>query len=127
MFDFAIVRAVMFNGGSSDKNGLEPILLDVVAGKVPSKRVLAGTLAAREGFVANSSYMVSIEEVEANEYGRQFRFKNLGSITGLELMKACRDLGAGKVIDVSEEEAVESFQNPEPEPQQAKKPASSKK
>ena len=101
-FDFAVVRPVFFNGGKPDKNGLEPILLEVVAGRMPNRAVVAGTIAEREGFIPNSGcYLVSIDELEANEYGRQFRFKNLDTLKGVELMKTCKEFGKAISVDVN--------------------------
>jgi hypothetical protein len=112
-FDFAVVKAAVLNNGKADKNGLESIILDVVAGKMPRNRVLSGTIADREGFTPGSSYMVSIQELPSNEYGEQYRFSNLGTINGLELIKTCKELGKGIVVDSSkgEKKEIEEFEN----------------
>lgn len=117
-FDFAVVRPAVLTNGRADKNGLESIILDAIAGSVPDKRVLSGTIADREGFSPNNSYMVAIEELPSNEYGRQFRFKNLGQLSGLELMRTCKELGKAITVKVDaepKEEGVKAFSNVVPD------------
>lgn len=101
MFDFAIVKVASFQG-ECDKNGNPNVILTPIGGKVPSKRVLAGTIALNSGFSIGEVHMVSIQELPSNEYGRQFQFTSLGSVSpGLELLKACKEVGQPLVIDVT--------------------------
>lgn len=103
MFDFAIVKVDAYNGEKkADKNGMQNVILTPIGGKIPSKRVLAGTLADRAGFEIGTVHMISIQELPANEYGRQFQFTSLGAVApGLELLKACKECGSPFVIDVN--------------------------
>lgn len=115
-FDFAVVKCAVLSNGKADKNGLESIILDAVAGRVPKNRVMSGTIADRQGFEANKAYMISIEQLPSNEYGEQFRFTNLGQLNGLELMKTCKELGKGIVVDSEpKEEGVKAFSNVVPD------------
>ena len=99
MFDFAVVKAVLLENGKADKNGLEAILLEPVAGRMPQKRVISGTIADRQLFENGKCYMVAIEQLPDDaQYGEQFRFNNLGLLSGLELMKTCKELGKGLVV-----------------------------
>ena len=104
MFDFAIVKVDAYNGEKkADKNGMQNVILTPIGGKIPSKRVLAGTLADRAGFHVGEVHMVSIQELPASaEYGRQFQFTSLGTVApGLELLKACKECGSPFVVDVN--------------------------
>ena len=112
-FDFAVVKCATLSNGKADKNGLESIILDAIAGRVPKNRVMSGTIADRQGFEANKSYMISIETLPTNEYGEQYRFTNLGQLNGLELIKTCKELGKGVVVDsvVSLVTSIDKFEN----------------
>ena len=103
MFDFAIVKVDAFQGEKkADRHGMQNVILSPVAGKIPSKRVLAGTLADRAGFEIGTVHMVSIQELPSNEYGRQFQFTSLGVVSpGLELLKACKEVGQPFIVDVN--------------------------
>jgi hypothetical protein len=105
-FDFAVVKCAVLSNGKADKNGLESIILDAVAGRVPKNRVMSGTIADRQGFEANKAYMISIETLPSNEYGEQYRFTNLGQLNGLELIKTCKELGKGIVVEATVEDIV---------------------
>lgn len=98
-FDFAVVKCAVLSNGDKDKNGKETVIFDAVAGRVPRNRVRSGTIAEREGFEPNKSYMIQIETLPSNEYGEQFRFVNLGQLNGLELINTCKELGKGVVVD----------------------------
>jgi hypothetical protein len=115
-FDFAVVKCAVLSNGKADKNGLESLILDAVAGKVPKNRVMSGTIADRQGFEPNKAYMISIEQLPSNEYGEQFRFTNLGQLNGLELMKTCKELGKGIVVETElKETGVKAFSNVVPD------------
>jgi hypothetical protein len=105
--EIALVVATTFSNGNLDKNGLEPMLLKCIAGKSVNKSILSGTIAERSGFEPNKSYLVSIVEGETDEvYGRQFSFTNLGEMSGIELIKASKELGKALILNVLEEELV---------------------
>ena len=75
MFNSNVLVSVNpFNQGTVDKNGKSPVILNVVAGKAPNRLVLAGTIAETSGFEVGRVYYANCREVEANEYGRQFRW-----------------------------------------------------
>lgn len=103
MFDFAVVKPVLLENGKADKNGLEAILLDVVAGRMPQKRVISGTIADRQRFEVGKCYLVAIEQLPDDpQYGEQWAFKNLDHLQGRELMATCKDLGKGIVVKSGE-------------------------
>ena len=91
-----------FTSGKSDKNGKEPIILNVVAGKFPNRNVLSGTVAENLGVQVGKSYIFQVREVESNAYGRQFVYTVVSEINGLDLIKATKELGMAQMIEVDE-------------------------
>lgn len=102
-FDFAVVKCATLSTGKTDKNGLESIILDVVAGRMPKNRVISGTIAERGKFNDGEIHLISIEELPSNEYGDQYRFKSLGIQAGFDLVKTCREFGKGIVVEAVQE------------------------
>ena len=102
MNGIAVITVKSWNAGNADKHGKLPMLLKVVAGKVPNRSIISGTIAEREGFVENNSYLCQYtESAESETYGRQFNFSNLGQISGMEIIKATAELGEAVVVDVA--------------------------
>lgn len=100
----AVVSPVVFNnGGAVDKNGNMPIMLRPVAGKLPNRFVISGTIAANEGFEVGDSYLIDITEREPDaQYGRQFQFRKLMTISSpLELVKITKELGQAVIFDAA--------------------------
>jgi len=84
-----------------DKHGKYPIILVPVAGKIPNRQVISGTVADREGFSINQTYMVQVIERESDaQYGRQFTFTNLGQLGGVDVIKAAKELGEASVFNI---------------------------
>lgn len=99
----SVVKAITLSHLKEDKNGLAPVMLQCVAGNGINKCTLSGTVAERAGFVEGYCYLVSIQEIESNEYGRQFRFDRLMPELGTkDLIDAIKSFGSAKVIDVTE-------------------------
>ena len=96
-----------FNGSNirpaeEDKNNLPPIILDVVAGSCPNKRVLSGTVAQRAGMLEGNTYMCKYEEIDATEYGRQFRFSTIIQLDAPQILESVKTLGMPVIIEVVE-------------------------
>lgn len=96
-----------FNGSNirpaeEDINGLPPVILDVVAGSCPNKRVLSGTVAKRAGMEENSTYLCKFEEIDATEYGRQFRFSTIIKLEASQILEGIKTLGPPVIIEVIE-------------------------
>ena len=87
-----------------DKNNLTPILLDVVAGSCPNKRVLSGTVAKRAGMIEGNAYLCKYEEIDPTEYGRQFRFSTVVQLGPSEIIEAVVSLGMPTIIEVVKNE-----------------------
>lgn len=104
----ATVQAFNKAGHESDKNGNQNVILSVIAGKCPSTRVIAGTVAIREGFIIGETCLVQSTEGEADaKYGRQFNFTKLGVLGALEIMQSVGQLGEAVVVDVRAPEATD--------------------
>lgn len=97
----ATVQAFNKAGHESDKNGNQNVILSVVAGKCPSLRVIAGTIAMREGFIIGETCLVQSTEGEPDaKYGRRFNFTKLGVLGALEIMQSIGQLGEAVIVDV---------------------------
>jgi hypothetical protein len=84
-----------------DKNGLEPLIFEPLAGSIPSKRVISGTFAQQNYFEEGGVYEVMISEgATTPEYGRSFNFRNLGTIKGRDLREGLADLGNPVIVTV---------------------------
>lgn len=98
-----------FNGSNerpaeADENGHMPIIIDVVAGSCPNKRVLSGTVAMRAGMIIGKNYLCKAEEVDETDYGRQFRFSTVVQLGIKDLLGSIKLFGAPKLIEVVENE-----------------------
>lgn len=109
MFTGLCVAAVnTFNKGNADVNGLMPVILVPVAGQLPNRNVLSGTVAANMGIEPGKTYLFQVREGEADpEYGRRFVFTKLQEMSALEILDASAKLGLGKIFSVDEPETAE--------------------
>lgn len=110
----ALVRVQAFakKGSEADTHGIQNVILVPIAGKLPSKRVIAGTIALASGLaVSDRPVVVSFVELPASEeYGRQFSFTCADrSSNALETMQLITALGEPGIINV--EEKVEELAN----------------
>jgi len=104
----ANVNTYVKKGGeiSTDKNGKEAVILNVISGKCPVNRVIAGTVAERLGIETGNTYTFNWKEEESNEWGRQFSFECLGKASFLDLMMAQKQgmLEKPQLLEVKEQE-----------------------
>jgi len=91
-----------------DKNGLKPIILTPVAGRIPNKMVLTGTVAQNLGIEVGKTYLLSYRERSADQipeaakqYGRAFVYTKLAELNAIEIIQATEMLGSAQVIDVT--------------------------
>ena len=105
-----IVASVnMFTKGSLDKNGKQPVILNVVAGKCPNRNVLSGTVAESLGLEVGKTYLLSYREGEPDaNYGRQFVYSKLKEMTASEIMSSPKELGIAEVFDVAATAKIEA-------------------
>lgn len=104
----SIVAATVsqFNNGKADKNGLMPVILIPVAGRIPNRNVLSGTVADNMGVEIGSTYLFKVTEVEPDEqYGRRFTYTPLAKLGVIEILEAKTKLGDGLIFSVDESES----------------------
>ena len=100
MNEISLVRVSEFTG-EPDKNGKAPIFLSLIAGTMPNRMVLSGTIAERSGIKVNEVHMVHFVERAADErYGRQFSVNSLGTVGPLEVQPAKAQLGEPIMVNV---------------------------
>jgi hypothetical protein len=92
-----------------DRHGVLPIILTPIAGKIPSRRVINGTVANRAKVLDGALYMVSFTEQEFNSelnpktgklIGRQWNYVFGARVSALDAVQSYAALGAGVVINV---------------------------
>ena len=99
------------NPAEADKHGKMPVLLNVVAGQCPNKRVVAGTIAERNNFEIGKAYLFQATETEPDEqYGRQFNFTAVKEATLMEVVEAGKLLGPAALLDATTEEVKQEIE-----------------
>ena len=97
------VSVKQFNTDKTDKNGMAPVLLYVVAGKCPNKNIISGTVAEREGFELGKSYLVQVVEKDEDAvHGRQFSFTKIGELSTIDMIGIDAKLGAPQLVNVTD-------------------------
>lgn len=106
MFNGMIIASVnRYNQGTTDKNGKEPVILNVIAGKCPNRTVLAGTIAETMGIEIGKTYLFSVREGNPDEqYGRRFVFSSLKELQAMEIIEGQKMLGVSEVFSVEGKE-----------------------
>jgi hypothetical protein len=88
------------NPAQADKNGKMPVILNVVAGKMPNKAIVqSGTVAERAGLTVGKLAFIQVRETESDDkYGRQFNITKLGDVSPMEALQAEAMLGKPEVF-----------------------------
>lgn len=91
---------------TEDKNGHMPVILLGIAGEMPSKNVISGTIAENMSLDIGAVYLFNAKEQDYDpEYGRNFTFMKLSYPLGaIELLQASDFVGNLKVVDVDSTE-----------------------
>ena len=107
--EMIVVTATTFSGTTTpDKNGLMPIMLQCMAGKMPNRNVLSGTIAERAGFEVGKTYLVQIRESGVDKvFGPAFNFIKVSELSGLEVIDAVKKLGAAEILSVDRPDGFE--------------------
>lgn len=101
----AAATVAQFNNGKADKNGLMPVILIPVAGRMPNRNVLSGTVADNMGIKVEETYLFKVTEVEPDEeFGRRFNYTPLAKLGVIEILEAQTKLGDGSIFSVDEKE-----------------------
>lgn len=112
MFNEMIVVSVTpFSGTTTaDKNGENPVMLQLIAGKMPNRNVLSGTLAKRAGIEVNKTYLMNVREAGIDKvFGVDFTFTKVHELTSaLDIVQASKELGSPVIIQVERPEGYEN-------------------
>lgn len=108
----AIVAASLFNRKDEDgqikldSNNLQGVYLTPIAGVIPNRNILSGTVAENSGFVPGNSYLVRYQRTEDRlneEDGEMYpnvTFTNLGKPTMRDMIEMEESHGVGELADV---------------------------
>ncbi|PWN58602.1 hypothetical protein [Chryseobacterium viscerum] len=107
----AKVELLKSERASEDKNGLMPVILIGIAGEIPSKTVISGTVAQRMGIYEGSIYLFQANEIESDPlYGRQFNFMAISKeLSAIETLQASDFVGKLRIVKVDSPEDFEEF------------------
>lgn len=84
----------------ADKHGKLPVILVGFAGAQPSKRVLSGTVAERNGLIVGKSYIVEATRGEDDpEYGEQWNYLAISEVSGVKAIIEARELGSASILE----------------------------
>lgn len=96
-------KAAMFNGKSAkaNKNGEFPVVLVVIAGKCPKKRVLDGSVFTNMNIEMDTTYLFSFSagDIDPN-YGQEYNFTPIVEIVSvMDTIKIVQELGSPELLD----------------------------
>src|ERR1044072_259043 len=101
MLTTMIVAAVTnFSGTTTtDKNGENPMMLQCIAGQMPNRNVLSGTVGRRAGFEVGKTYLVNVRETGYDDiFGPYFTWIKVMELTsGLDIVRAVKELGDPRI------------------------------
>lgn len=111
MLNTMIVAAITSFSGTTtpDKNGETPIMLQCIAGLMPNRNVLSGTVGRRAGFEVGKTYLVNVRETGYDDtFGPDFTFIKIMELTsGLDIVRAAKEIGDPKIQLVMRPEGFE--------------------
>lgn len=115
MLNTMIVAAITnFSGTTTpDKNGNTPVMLQCIAGVMPNRNVLSGTVAQRAGLDVGKTYLVNVRETGFDDlFGPDYTFIKIMELTsGLDIVRAAKELGDARIMYVLRPEGFsESYQ-----------------
>lgn len=98
--ELIVVNVTPFSGSTTtDKNGEPSVMLQCIAGVMPNRNVLSGTVAKRAGFEIGKTYLVQCREIGTDlVYGKQFNFLKLGEVNSLEVVSLQKQLGKANIL-----------------------------
>lgn len=107
----AKVEVLKSERATEDKNGLMPVILIGIAGEIPSRTVISGTVAQRMGIYEGDVYLFQADELEEDAmYGRQFTFIAISKqLSAIETLQAGDFVGKLKIINVDALESSDEF------------------
>lgn len=105
-----VVSVTPFSGTSTpDKNNKFPVMLQCIAGKMPNRNVLSGTVAERTGIEIGRTYLMQVREVGTDKlFGQDFNFVKIRELmTGEDIARTAKELGKPEIILISRPEGFE--------------------
>lgn len=113
MFNEMIVGTITpFSGTTTpDKNGSMPVMIQCVAGKMPNRQVMSGTVAERQGLEVGKTYLIQVRERGFDKvFGEDFTWTKLMEIVDplriIELKKK-EYLGEPQIITIDRPDGFE--------------------
>ncbi len=110
-FNEIIVGVITKYSGTedNDKNGEQPIMIQCVAGKMPNRNVLAGTVAIRSGFEIGKTYLINVRENGTDkQFGQDFNWLKMQEISSpLDIIEAQKKLGQPEILEISRPDGYE--------------------
>lgn len=111
MLNTMIVASVTAFSGTTtpDKNGSAPVMLQCIAGQMPNRNVLAGTVAQRAGFEIGKTYLVNVRETGYDEvFGPDYTFIKIMELkSGLDIVQSAMQLGEARILYVQRPDGFE--------------------
>ena len=99
-----------FSGTSTpDKNGEMPVMLQCIAGTMPNRNVLSGTVARRAGFEVGKTYLVNVRESGYDQlFGADFTFTKVADLdNGLDIIRTAKEIGDPQIVRIPRPEGFE--------------------
>lgn len=101
VFGMAAVIVEDYTYGTKNVNGVMPLIMTPLAGRLPNRNVIDGTVAEVIGIEAGKTYVVkTIEGKETKEWGRTFTFKVIKEIDAIDAVDYELKIGIGQLVDV---------------------------
>ncbi len=105
-----LVHVTPFSGTSTpDKNGKMPVMLQCIAGSMPNRNVMSGTVAERMGLVVDKTYLMQVREQGFDKvFGIDFQFVKITELTsGEDIAKTVKELGLPQIVNFEKPEGYE--------------------
>jgi hypothetical protein len=105
--ELILVTVTPFSGTiTPDKNGKMPVMLQLIAGIMPNRNVLSGTVAERAGFVVGKTYLAQVRERGTDEvFGQDFNFLPVKEIESpVDVLKLQKEMGKPQVVAIDRPE-----------------------
>jgi hypothetical protein len=108
MFNSVIIASVaIYSQGALDKNGKQPVILNVCAGKCPNRTILSGTIAENLGIEVGKTYVLGVRETAPDAtYGRRFVYDVKMPITDAVQLMTIASTQKAEIFDVNAKEEV---------------------
>src|SRR6218665_923758 len=107
--ELIVVKVTTYNGTTTlDRNGKAPVMLQCIAGTMPNRNVLSGTVAENAGIEVDKTYLMQVREIgDDREVGRSFNWIVLDELHGTEIIRGQEMLGRPTVVNIPKPEGFE--------------------